>query len=970
MYPAIAPFEPASWRYPTATRNAAPAHGPKRALGGALAIDGNVAPGVRCAYTGRGVECPPDEVVPRLLADELSVDRRQAIASHASCCAPCRDLLGCWLDASTGDAERVGRYEIERKLGQGATGVVYAAHDRALGRHVALKLLRPGARADRLRREAQLLAQLEHPNVVAVYDVGEHDGQQFIAMALVDGEDLRRWAARPRQLDEILGVVCAAGRGVAAAHARGLVHRDLKPDNIFVARDGRTLVGDFGLARFAAELEPMPWRGERPAPTALTATGSVLGTPLYMAPEQAAGAPCPASDQFSLCVTAWELVYGVLPFTGDDLAALTAAICRGPARPPTDRRVPRRIERALRRGLRPDPAARFPDVAALVAALGPRTRRARAAASVGALALAVAVASVVRTSDGAASSASGCGGIVDALDLGWLGWPAERARLQAALPVGPAAPRLLDALERQARDLHTARLGLCAPRASAAEAAPTRACLERLDHRLAALVAVARQATSQPLELWAAAEQLPSIDSCQHEPPLAPLGPLTRVVPRAVLNGELRRAEVLALVDQSIAPLAARALADRARALDDPDAGIAATVLEARAWLDRSELVDAERVARAAIALAELRGADRARASASAVLAHAVARLARAREAEGLVDAASTALARVGRDRETARQVAVARIEALLSASEAQAALTAQRDLIDALRGAHGEDSPLVARAYEHLESMLAARGELARAVDASQIAGAFFARYEVGGPAEVMARGHAARDRGELARGAELLDELVARLRAERVAPAQLVPALLDAAQGHVLAAQFADAARRYANVLDLLDALPLDVRDAHQVNAAWFGLGQARWAAGELARSIEPLGAARTGAVALHHGGRTAVITVLVGDALERIGRAREAVATLEPVAWPTAELAIHDRGRGEFALARALWTIGGARDRERAADLADDAVRDYEAGVARLSPQLVDAATRGIAERELAELRAWRASHVMRR
>src|SRR5262249_17722674 len=149
---------------------------------------------------------------------------------------------------------RVGRYILGEVVGRGAMGVVYAARDPELDREVAVKV-HATARPGRLRREARALARLSHPNVVQVHDVAEHDGRACVALELVDGESLRAWLRTPRPTHDILQVIVQAGRGLSAAHAAGLIHRDFKPDNLLLARDGRVLVTDFGLA---CAIEPGP----------------------------------------------------------------------------------------------------------------------------------------------------------------------------------------------------------------------------------------------------------------------------------------------------------------------------------------------------------------------------------------------------------------------------------------------------------------------------------------------------------------------------------------------------------------------------------------------------------------------------------------------------------------------------------------------------------------------------------------
>jgi len=278
---------------------------------------------------------------------------------------------------------RVGRYELLRCVGRGGMGIVYAARDVELGREVAIKLLRPelsGAVEDRrLTAEAQALARLSHPNVIAVFDVGTFEGQRFIAMEYVPGQDLRRWLDAPRTLADVLRVFTAAGRGLHAAHAVGLVHRDFKPDNVLVGDDGRPRVLDFGLARppddpGAPALPPALPPAADPRSTVLTVDGQLVGTPAYMAPEQHLGEPADArSDQFSFGVSLYHAVYGVRPFAGDDPRALALSIVRGRVRPATPRYpVPEWLERVLERTLAVDPAQRFASMETLLTVLEAR----------------------------------------------------------------------------------------------------------------------------------------------------------------------------------------------------------------------------------------------------------------------------------------------------------------------------------------------------------------------------------------------------------------------------------------------------------------------------------------------------------------------------------------------------------------------------------------------------------------------
>jgi eukaryotic-like serine/threonine-protein kinase len=232
-------------------------------------------------------DLPPDEAARRLEQEPAEVRAAvESLLAHDRA-APSEFLTLPAKVLLERDPTRLGRFYVLRRLGEGGMGVVYLGYDEVLDRRVALKLLRPGLGAhDWLLREAQALGRLAHPNVVAVHEVGEHQGRPFLAMELVDGPTLAAWlAAEPRPFSTVLPLLLQAGRALGAAHQAGLVHRDFKPENVLIS-DGRPRVVDFGIAALAGQ------------------SGVMGGTPGYMAPEQLRGEPATAaSDQYAFAVT-------------------------------------------------------------------------------------------------------------------------------------------------------------------------------------------------------------------------------------------------------------------------------------------------------------------------------------------------------------------------------------------------------------------------------------------------------------------------------------------------------------------------------------------------------------------------------------------------------------------------------------------------------------------------------------------
>ncbi len=289
-------------------------------------------------------------------------------------------------DAEIRHGAKIGRFVVVGELGKGGMGVVYRGHDRELDRQVALKVLRSAAATEeermRMLREGQAMARVTHPNVITVYEVGVEGTLVFLAQELLDAGTLREWLEMPRENAEIVDKFVAAGRGLAAAHAAGLVHRDFKPDNVLLGTDGRVRVADFGLARALGTEEGLPAetratiaRAQLELSTSpmspLTRTGAVMGTPMFMAPEQHLGERADErSDQFSFCVALYHALYGEWPFPGQTAAAIASSVTKGRLSPaPDGSRVPARLRRLLVRGLSTRPAERFPSMEVLLGEL-------------------------------------------------------------------------------------------------------------------------------------------------------------------------------------------------------------------------------------------------------------------------------------------------------------------------------------------------------------------------------------------------------------------------------------------------------------------------------------------------------------------------------------------------------------------------------------------------------------------------
>ena len=430
----------------------------------------------------------------------------------------------------------VGRYVILHRIGVGGMGEVFAAHDPDLDRRVAVKVLRgtgghsPDASRGRARllREALALAKLAHPNVVAVHDVGLHEGAVYLAMEHVDGATLRSWVDVERQpWKRVLEVVLAVGEGVAAAHDANLLHRDIKPENVMLGRDGRVRLMDFGLARTALQTETLdaddaPAAGDGAADALaaqVTGTGVVAGTPKYMAPEQWRGGPIgPAVDQFALCVMAWELLGGERPFSDDGAFARRHVAAASSA--------PRWLRGVLDVGLAVDCERRYPSVRALLTALrrGEQRQRWRRWGQLAVAASGVTLAFFGYRQHAFGQSLAACERTGDEIFSAWN--PERRGALETAV-IGTGVSYAADTTEKVLPLLDAYAAQWRGARASACVATEVREewnddtaqralwCIEERKEYLASLV---DEFTARPREaleaMVAAAAGLPWLDSC------------------------------------------------------------------------------------------------------------------------------------------------------------------------------------------------------------------------------------------------------------------------------------------------------------------------------------------------------------------------------------------------------------------------------------------------------------------------
>jgi serine/threonine protein kinase len=535
---------------------------------------------------------------------------------------------------------RFGRYVLQQRVGAGGMGEVWAAFDPELNRRVAIKLVRHdrvGTQGRQLlQREAQAMARLSHPNVVVVHDVGVVAGQTYVAMEFIDGPTLAHWIEkehpRPRQ---VLEAFIEAGRGLAAAHAAGIIHRDFKPGNVMIGPDARVRVTDFGLARLGASGAGGEARVGGVPPAEAAATAGFFGTPRYMAPEQHRGEPADArSDQFSFCAALYEALYGSHPFAaGDSLEELQERVLAGRvAEPRSGPGLPASVRRAVLRGLAVEPGERHPDMPTLLRILARDPHRLRRRLILGAVVLASAAGIAFGVAQVRERRLRLCSGGEIAWDAVWA--PSRRLGVETAFQ-SSGAPFGADAAHQVATSFDSYGTRWVAAYRSACEATRVRGeqseqmldremgCLRRALKEADALVSLLVKADAEGVA--GAAEALAGLRPPSACTDVAALGqettrPLNAEERRRVevLETRLAEAEARKLVGRYEEALElARSASTEAAAASLAHAEGAAQQLVGELLIDLDLPDEAEKALRAGLASAERIGSDRAAAEAA-----------------------------------------------------------------------------------------------------------------------------------------------------------------------------------------------------------------------------------------------------------------------------------------------------------------------------------------------------------------
>ncbi len=861
--------------------------------------------------------------------------------------------------------DRFAGFQVRGILGRGAMGVVYETWDPTLERAVALKLLRSPSRraAERLLREARALARLDHPGVVRIWAADVHRGAVYIAMELIEGQNLREWMKTQRPWPEVLTVMIGAGRGLAAAHAAGVIHRDFKPENVLVGADGQARVLDFGIARVSSAHPdhfsltndgfatrdgeatcaaeplsgsfaglPIDGGGEQ-----LTEVGSLIGTLLYMSPEQHERLRADErSDQFAFCTTLFEAVYGRHPFPAKTVEQLAMRVCEGQISFPDDHaKVPRWLEKVIVRGLSPDREDRFPTMEALIDALERHPSRRRRRNSV----LTVAAVAVVAVTLGVMIPRSEppdpCVDVGEEIDE-VLGHEA-RARISArfaaldqpwAVEMGE---RVDTALGQWTGRWVEARIDVCQARHEHREATSLdrqrEACLAEQLAQVDALGEVLTEAGNRTLtnaEHMLAA--LPDPSLCVGEDP--PIG-RAQVDGQEQLVQELTELVWLSLAEEGDSQTRKRAerLVEQVRALPiGPEQG--SLLADALIVLAHTQIVDgdlalAEAALHEAARTAERIEADGIRARAIVDLGWTLANSpGRADDAVVVLDDAAALLERTGNPRFERERQQQALGEALLASGEHQRARAVFEALLVEIGDAGNKYIPH-ATTLLGLSRVAAAEGKHERALEFAEQALAVIER-KVGGSHPLLAApltniGQAHVGLGNHAAAREALERSIALRRAQLDGEStagnrsRLAEVLIDLANLDSMSGNSERAADGYREALALVPE-----HDYSNRALVLFNLGVDHQIAGRSEQALANYQEALRLAERVHPMDSPQVVGARlgVGSMLVALGRAAEARGPLERCLadWPPSMEDTPDEGELRFGLARALVALEG--------------------------------------------------------
>lgn len=659
--------------------------------------------------SGPSKGCIDAELAARYADHQLAEGVTAEVEAHIDVCETCRELISAlaksqWstsAESSDPDAPAtlagvlprgtmIGPFEIERPLDAGGMGLVYIARDPRLDRAIAIKAVRDGrAPSDKLLHEARAMAQLSHPNIVAVHDVIEAHGQIFLAMELVVGRSVRQWLdVEKPDWRAIVAVFLAAGEGLAATHAAGIVHGDVKPANMLYGDDGRVRLSDFGLASGADPDDGQP-----------------RGTPAYMAPAQRRGVPCDAAgDQYAFCAGLHEALFGALP---------------GSAAPRASR-VPRSVRRVLARGLANDPGQRYASMEVLLRAL--RRAAARRWRLLAAAAVAVAAIGVVAYATGGRRIAARmCEASSANLASPW--GELQRFQLRASFATtrlsyaSQIRERVEDNLDRWTAEFDRVRTEACEPGWFATEPAPQLAgelaCLEDRARDVRALTNVFSDAVDAATVLRAvpATEQLDSPATCA----APPRSPAPSAVAPALAQLADRSARVFALLNagrpREALPLA-RELVTAADATEDLRARGAARVSLGRTLVAVSEYEPGRTALLEGIRFAELARDDRLRVQAWVNLVMLQYQQGHYEEALTLEKLAIGAAESLG-DVYLETELMIVAATSLAQLGKPAEALPMFEHAVELRRGAYGDRSSRTAEVLTALGNAYAMKGDL-----------------------------------------------------------------------------------------------------------------------------------------------------------------------------------------------------------------------------------------------------------------